>query len=142
MPITNFGSIFNFAEELENIALDYYKSALKNDTCSGYSDIFEQAVKDVTKNVKLVRRARQENVTEMILENIDDFTRAPFCIELENPEAIDGPAVLENAKKMEENAVQYYQQAAGKLTALPEAARVLKTLGKKRVSRKEKLEAL
>ncbi len=142
MPLINFGSIFNFAEQLEKSALNFYQDALKNDGCSEYSEMFEQTVKDVKKNAKLVIRARQENVTEMILETINDFTRAPYSVEIESPETMDKGAVLENAKKLEENAIQYYQKAAEKLISLPEAARVLKTLGKKRASRKEKLGSL
>jgi rubrerythrin len=46
------------------------------------------------------------------------------------------------ARRLEERAQEYYQQAAEKIKALPEVARTLKTLGKKHSARIKQLDAL
>ena len=81
MPLTNFGAILNFAEQLEKQDLEFYQSAADNPNCESVKALFEQFAKDGKKNVQNVQRTRRENVTEMILEGIKDFTREPFCLE-------------------------------------------------------------
>jgi|GEM_PF-2352476 len=134
MPIINFGSIINFAVELESQDEQFYTAALSNPEAVSHKAVFEQFIKDCQKNQKNLQRARQENVTEMILENISDFTRAPFVIETQNPEGMKGAELLEMAGKLEERAENYYLQAAEKIQALSEVARILKLQAKKRVA--------
>jgi hypothetical protein len=79
MPLENFGSILNFAEELELQDLGFYKTLVDNPACADHKPMFEAFAAAIDKNVKTVQRTRRENVTEMILEPIRDFIRAPFC---------------------------------------------------------------
>ena len=81
MPLENFGSILNFAEELELQDLGFYKTLVDNPACADHKPMFEAFAAAIDKNVKTVQRTRRENVTEMILEPINDFIRAPFCEE-------------------------------------------------------------
>ena len=79
MPLENFGSILNFAEELESQDRQYYEAVAGNPACSDHKQMFEQFAANAKKNVATVQRTRRENVTEMILEPIKGFVRAPYC---------------------------------------------------------------
>jgi rubrerythrin len=139
MPLLNFGSILNFAEELETEDQAFYAAAAKNPACAEHKALFEQFAATGKKNVQTVLRTRRENVTEMILESIKDFTRAPFCEECQGVDSMTAAEVLETAKRLEERAERYYKQAAEKLKALSEVARALKTIGKKHTANLKKL---
>ena len=142
MPLENFGSILNFAEQLESQDREFYTSAVANPACSEHKELFDKLAADANKNLKNVQRTRRENVTEMILEQIKDFIRAPFCEECETVDSMNASEVLETARRLEERARRYYMEAAEKIKALPEVARALKTLAKKRQAHLDKLAAL
>jgi rubrerythrin len=142
MPLINFGSILNFAEELESQDQAFYEALIGNPAFAVHKELFAAFAGDARKNVKTVQRIRRENVTEMILEPIKDFTRAPFC------EACDGAAdmnlaeAIATASRLEQRAERYYMEAAEKIKALSEVSRGLKQIGKKRGSHLKKLASL
>ena len=142
MPLENFGSILNFAEELESQDQAFYSSVTTNPACSEYKNLFDQFAADAKKNIKHVQRTRRENVTEMILEPIKNFTREPFYEACEGADSMTAADALKTARRLEQRAERYYLEAAGKIKALPEVARALKTLAKKRQAHLEKLAAL
>ena len=142
MLLENFGSILNFAEELERQDQAFYSIVITNPSCAQHKDLFDQFAVDAKKNIKHVQRTRRENVTEMILEPIKNFTREPFCEACEGAGSMTVGDALETAKRLEQRAESYYLEAAGKIKALPEVARALKTLAKKRRAHLEKLAAL
>ena len=139
MPLENFGSILNFAEELESQDKVFYSSVAANPACAEHKALFEQFEADAKKNIKTIQRTRRENVTEMILEPIRDFTRAPYCEECQGAETMDASEALNSAKTLEERAERYFTEAAQKIKALPEVARALKTIGKKHTAHLTKL---
>jgi len=142
MPLINFGSILGFAEELEKQELAFYNDAALNEACLAYSELFTGFAKEAQNNIKTIQRTRRENVTEMILENVEGFTRAPYCLECGLAAEMGAAEVLETACKLEDRAVRYYTAAADKLKAQREVARALKLIGKKREARKVKLKTL
>jgi rubrerythrin len=142
MPLENFGSILNFAEELELQDLGFYKTLAENPACAEYKQLFEEFAAAIDKNVKNVQRTRRENVTEMILEPIKDFIRAPFCEECVGIDKMNAAAALDAARRLEDRAVRYYTEAAVKIKALPEVARALKLLGKKHSAHIAKLDEI
>ena len=142
MPLENFGSVLNFAEELENQDQEFYEAVAGNPACSGHKQLFEQFAANAKKNVKTVQRTRRENVTEMILEPIKDFVRAPYCEVCLAAPSMTVEDALASAKRLEDRAVRYYTEAAAKIKALPEVARALKLLGKKHNGHLDKLTAL
>ena len=81
MPLVNFGSILSFAEELEKQELAFYSDAALNEACLAYSELFSGFAQEAQRNIKTIQRTRRENVTEMILENIEGFTRDPYRLE-------------------------------------------------------------
>jgi rubrerythrin len=141
MPLENFGSILNFAEELESQDHEFYEAVAGNPACRDHKQMFEQFAANAKKNVKTAQRTRRENVTEMILEPIKDFVRAPFCEECTAADSMSAEDALAAARRLEERAVNYYTRAAEKIKALPEVSRALKTMGKKHNAQREKLAA-
>lgn len=139
MPLQNFGSILNFAEEIESLDRQFYAAAAGNPACVGHKELFAALEAESARNVTTVQRIRRENVTEMILEPVKDFTRAPFCEACEGAAVMASDQVLATARKLESRAERYYGEAAGKLKALPEVSRALKMLGKVRTARLSKL---
>ena len=142
MPLENFGSILNFAEQIETEDQAFYEILMENAACADYKSVFEGLANDAEKNAKNIQRTRRENVTEMILEPIKDFVRAPFCEECQGAEDLGATEALATAKRLEERALRYYTEAAVKIKAQPEVARALKTLGKKRRAHIDKLAGL
>jgi rubrerythrin len=140
MPLENFGSILNFAEELELQDLGFYKTLVDNPACAEHKAMFEGFAATIDKNVKIVQRTRRENVTEMILEPIKDFIRAPFCEECVGIDKMNAAEALDAARRLEDRAVRYYTEAAVKIKALPEVARALKLLGRKHSAHIAKLD--
>ena len=141
MPLENFGSILNFAEELETQDQLFYATVAVNPACAEHKELFEQFAADAKKNITIAQRTRRENVTEMILEPIKDFVRAPFCEECAGADSMSAEDALATARRLQERAVNYYTRAAEKIKALPEVSRALKTLGKKHNAQREKLGA-
>jgi rubrerythrin len=142
MPLQNFGSILNFAEELESQDRQFYAAAAENPACAAHKALFTDLGAEAGKNAKTVQRIRRENVTEMILEPVHDFTRAPYCEACEGAAVKNAADVLETAKRLEARAERYYTEAAAKIKALTEVSRALKTLGKNRRTRAAKLASL
>jgi rubrerythrin len=130
MPLENFGSILNFAEGLEVQNRDFFSAAAANPACGEIKDLLEKFAADGKKNIATVQRTRRENVTEMILEPIQDFSRAPFCEECAGAGSMGKTEALETARRLEDRAQRYYTEAADKIKALPEVSRSLKTLAK------------
>jgi len=141
MPLQNFGSILNFAEELERLDQRFYEAALTNPACGACAQLFADLAAEAGKNVKTVQRIRRENVTEMILEPVQDFTRASFCEGCAEAAVLPAAEVLKAAQRLEARAERYYIEAAGKLQALSEVSRALRTLGKIRKTRAAKISA-
>jgi rubrerythrin len=142
MPLENFGSILNFAEALEKQDHTFFATIAGNPACAEYKEMFEQFASDAGKNIKTVERTRRENVTEMILEPIKNFTRAPYCEECAEAGSMGVKDALATAKRLADRAERYYTEAAEKIKAQPEVSRALKTIGKKHKAHREKLAAL
>lgn len=139
MPLQNFGSILNFAEELESQDQQFYMAAAGNPCCATHKRLFTELAEEAEKSVKTVQRIRRENVTEMILETVRDFTRASYCEACEEVTALTVEEVLKIAKRLEARAARYYSEAAEKINALPEVSRALKSIEKNRKMRLVKL---
>jgi rubrerythrin len=132
MPLQNFGSILNFAEDLESQDEAFYATAGANPYCAAYRALFSELGADAARNIATVQRIRRENVTEMILEPVRDFQRDSFCETCEEAASMNAAEALETATRLEARADRYYNEAAEKMKALPEVARALKALGKNR----------
>lgn len=139
MPLTSFGAILTFAESMELQDSVFYKALTGRSIAGNAASLFEQLAAEGEKNIKLIQRARRENVTEMILEPIQDFTRKPFEIDPGDPSTMDRGQAFAAALAIETRAKDFYHTAAEKIRALPEVSRELKRLGKKRGERLARL---
>jgi rubrerythrin len=139
MPLNNFGSICNFAEAMENLMATFYEGAAANPACTAMADRFQRFAKDSRRHVQTLQRTRRENVTEMILEPIQDFRRAPYAMEFLDPAERAAQDILADARRLEETAEAFYRTAMEKIRALPEAARAMKTIGKKHTAHRQEL---
>lgn len=142
MPLTSFGSILTFAEEFEIQDMAFYSEAVKSTESDELTALIDSFIKEGKKLIAIVQRTRRENVTEMILEPIQDFVRAPFCTEENVCIGMTGPDILETAKKLEQRSIDYYNSAAIKIKALPEVAVALKLLAKKHTARLNKVNTI
>ncbi len=139
MPLTSFGSILTFAEEIETQDSDFYSGAIDNPECAELKSLIEPFIKECKKNIVIVQRTRRENVTEMILEPIQDFVREPFCIKKEDANSMSAAKTLETMKIIEQRSLDYYTTASKKMKSLPEVANALRLLGKKHNARLRKM---
>ena len=142
MPITNFGGLLNFAEQMEQQDMAFYESVAINPEMSDLSGLFQEFAKDGKKNIAHILRTRRENVTEMILEPISDFFREPFVLEAGDDKKMGRAQILDYSQKMEARAIAYYTQGAVKIKALPEVSLALKVAGKKRTDHTQKLSGI
>ncbi len=124
MPLNNLGAILTFARDMELGDSEFFKAAG-----------MPEAAGESGKNAATLERLRRENVTEMILEPIKDFSREPYVLQSADPASLDRVGLLERARALDARAVAFYEAAAGKLSALPEAARGLQRISKKRKER-------
>lgn len=140
MPLTSFGSILTFAEEIETQDMAFYSAAGGNPECAEFLSLIEQFSKECKKNIAIIQRTRRENVTEMILEPISDFVRTPFCLQEQDGSGLNSSGVLEVLKTIEQRSIDYYTQASVKMKALPEVSNALKLLAKKHTARLKKID--
>ncbi len=142
MGLRNFGSILNFAVELETADQEFYRAAAANPACAKYKALFEGLATEAQKNEQAMLRARRENVTEMILEPIYGFSSEPFLSEREGAETMSLDRAVEVASELEDRAERFYTQAAEKIEALREVSRALARTAKRRAANKARLAAL
>jgi len=142
MPLKNFGSILNFAAELETADYDFYKTAAENPAGAKHKAILESLAEEKKKNEELMLRTCRESVCEMILEPIVDFTRAAFISDRAGAGKMNWDLLLSKALQLETTAHKFYVEAAEKIQALPEVSRALSRTAKRRAADKEKLQEL
>ena len=105
MNLGTFGSILEFAIELENKVMKVYE---ENKVTS-----YEKIYKEHQYRIQKLKRLRRENTTEMILEPIKDFTSSTFEIK-------DKDSTIKAKNKLAE----FYATASIKLNFLNEVCTV------------------
>lgn len=142
MPLISFGAILTFAETIEKENKAYYQKAVSQLSDKDMIAFAEQTVKGKEKQIKVIQRVRRENVSEMILEPIKDFTRGSFLLPSDRFDDISPDGFISAALALEERNLQYYTKAAKKIKALPEVATALKQLAKKQKNLVKTLETM
>ena len=140
MKLESFGRVLGFAAELEASDAAFYLALVNNPACASHKSLFEELAKEKKKSEKNILRARQENVTEMILEPIADFDGESFTMNYEGPDSLSAEDALKRAIENETEGETFYSQASEKIKALSEVARLMKKMAKKRASIKARLE--
>lgn len=131
MPLINFGSILGFAEEMEKQNMTFFSQVVSNPACDQYHALFVQLEKGAKKRVSEVQRIRRENVTEMVLEAIEEFYRDAFVVTAGDGLTMDPVIAVGKTRELMARTVEYYTIAAGKLKGQADVSRSLKNLAKK-----------
>lgn len=135
MSLKNFGGVLDFAIEMEKEDALYLQEAIKNKECNDCSDFLKRFEKESQKNAKILTRARQENVTEMILEAIPGLEPEQYRVDKADPKEMSKDELLAVLKKLENNAERFYLEAAEKIRPISDVASTFKRLAKKRKER-------
>jgi hypothetical protein len=131
MTLNNFGSLLGFSLEIETQNAVFFADAATAPQCEPARPLFEGLAKNSRKRIKEIERTRRENVTEMILENLEGFTKAPFMRDPGDPKALAKDEVIATAEELLKRSIRFYAEAGPKLKRLPEVAGALKRLAKK-----------
>lgn len=140
MSLQNFGGILSFAAELEAADHAFYLACAANPACADFKSVLQELALEAKKSEKLMLRTRRENVTEMILEPIRDFTKEPFLTNRDGIEGMDLDEILAKSIEVEETAERFYREAAQKINALPEVSRALARTANRRATNKDRIE--
>ena len=140
MPLQNFGSILNFAADLEAEDRDFYTAASTNPECAECKSILEEFARNAKRNERTMRDTCREHVCEMILEPIIGLTRQPFLSVRDVGTEPDRAQVLTKALELEAKAERFYCEAATKISAIPEVSRVLARAALRRTEHRKKIE--
>jgi rubrerythrin len=139
MPLTNFGAVLNFAEDIEAADAAFYQ-AVGASAGGDIGRLLTRLAQEAGQHAAIIQRTRRENVTEMILEPITGLSRRQFLeASGELSEPFDAAAAMDAARRLENRAIRYYTEAAERIGALPEVVRALKQLAKKHHKRLELL---
>ena len=141
MKLENFGSILSFAIKIEGADYSFYKALADSDACRNIQGVFIELAGNAKKNEKEMLRARQENVTEMILEPINDFNSDSFSVDRDIMDLNEKEA-LKKAIEIETTAESYYSEASEKIKNLSEISRILKKAAQRRAKNITRLTSL
>jgi hypothetical protein len=141
MELTNFGAILSYADTIEQQDGAFYEWAAAHGSAA-LADFCRKSVAEAKKFRSTVQRVKREQVTEMILEFIDDFESSGYDFAHNHEIDHDEGVLREHLAAMEGRAVNYYTDAAAKLTGLPEVARELKRLATRHEKRRAALARL
>ena len=133
--ITSFGSLLRFATELERRSAAFYEAHAGGAEGGGLT---EKLARENRTRAATLTRVRQENVTEMILEPIQDLEAEPVEVLTQG-----GPDWLSAAIALEERVGRFYGEAAQKADrVLAEVRRIFERMAKANARRKTELETL
>ena len=141
MSLNNFGSVLDFAIQMEDQNASFLQDALNNSETKDCQDVLERFLSESKKNSKTLSRARQENVTEMILEPIQGLERKSYQAEETDPNQLNKQQILEKIKHRDHKCLAFYEDAAEKLKPVSDVAGTFQRLAKKRRARIEQLES-
>lgn len=142
MSLKNFGGVLDFSIHLENEDAAMLELVKKNLEMAAYQDDIDRLLKENVKNAKTLTRARQENVTEMILEPIQGLEVENYQVATGDPSRMQKQEIVDQLKQLEDRAERFYQEAAIKLKPVSDVAGTFQRLAKKRGGRRQKLSSI
>jgi rubrerythrin len=109
MQLGTFGAILSYAIEAEGWAETFYERAAAGEL----TDLFAPLAKSSAKRKRRLLRARQELVSEMILESIEGLDSESYAVRLDSDQ--DGGGALAQAVRLETMLAAFYRDAAAKM---------------------------
>jgi hypothetical protein len=131
LDLGTFGAIMKFALEIESKASDFYKEAGTHAKDEALGTLLGELVTRGQKRIKTLERVRRENVTEMILEQIEGLDSDSFEIETTVSKGVDDAIIKTLVSAVENTLLEFYTNAARKLDFLPEAEYAFELLAEK-----------
>jgi rubrerythrin len=132
MDLGTFGAILSHAIEMEGQAVDFYRQAAQ---VQGIR-LFEELAEGSEKRRRRLLRARQELVSEMILESITGLRSEDYSVELE-PQALVA-CLQTQSRALEEMTARFYRDAAAKMP-IREVVRLLERLARESDRRADRI---
>lgn len=129
-----------FAAELTGQTGEIYETLAKKAKDLALREVLQVLSVDEGKSNSLMRKARQENVTEMILEPITGLHREDYEIGLEVVDPLVDADLLRAALILEEREKKFFNDASIKVP-LPEVARIFRKMAQKKQRNLEKLQS-
>ena len=143
MELSTFGSLLNFAIELEEKCRRFYEDAARTEAYSEARETFLALAAQNKRQKQLLERTRQDNVTEMILEPISGLKRTDYETSATLTEHTSYSEVLGLAMGTEEKAKRFYTESAGKAAfLLAEVKRKCDNLAQEKMNRRSELQLL
>lgn len=143
MELSTFGTLLAFAIELEEGAARFYLDAAENVGHAGAREAFLAFARQNTNRKALLVATRQEHVTEMVLEPINDLRRHDYEVRVGLTRGMNGAQLLKLAMAVEEKAQRFYADAATKARhLLAGVARRFARLAREKEERLHELQAL
>jgi hypothetical protein len=115
MSLTQFGSIFKFAIQIESRLAEFYEQAAEDNV---NADEFTKRAKACRTRKRRLEESRRLNVTEMILEPIEGLNEADYSLNLTSTKS-------KSINAIEETVSRFYADAAPKINVL-ESRRIFK----------------
>ena len=130
-----------FALEIEGKVTEFYKEVGGHAKDASLVGLLGDLVTRGEKRVKTLERVRRENVTEMILEQIEGLDSDTFEIEIAVSKGVDDSAIKTSVSAVENTLLKFYTEAARKLDFLPEAEYAFELLAEKNEDAIKQLQA-
>jgi hypothetical protein len=108
--LTSFGTIFIFAQALEDNVAGLAEAALAREDCAGAAKALKTSAKKHAKRSKELANMRRERLNEVVLQRIDGMDRAEFQPPTELPG--DAAAALATVAEADEVTARFYEAAA------------------------------
>ena len=134
MQLGTFGAIVSYAIEAESRAESFYGRAPVGELAEGFARLAQGSAK----RKKRLLRARQELVSEMILESIVGLDGDSYAVCLDSDQ--DGEAALAQAVRLETMLAAFYRDAAAKMP-IREVVRLFARLADENDRRCDQIEA-
>jgi len=108
--LTSFGTIFIFAQALEDNVAQLAQAVLDRGDCSAATKALQTSAKKHAKRSKELANMRRERLSEVVLQRIDGMDRAEFLPPTELP--ADAAAALAAVAQADEITAKFYEAAA------------------------------
>lgn len=139
MSLKNFGGVLDYAIAMEKQDSGFIQQAMNNPDMQDCSELLQALAKENLKNAKNLARARQENISEMILEPVQGLEEKSYQLSQPDAAGISRPEIMQLLQQMEERAQRFYTDAAEKIRPVSDVFSTFQKLTKKRKARIEKL---
>lgn len=123
MPLSSFSSLLDFAIGQQKEALSFFTSSINNLSAGGKENL-ETARNEAEKNIKNLETILRENITEMVMEPLEELNEADYSPRAEG--ANNGQAIINMLEKQ-----KLFFQDAARVINLKDVKRLLERMSSK-----------